>query len=167
MCNSATCHRCDLPFGRCWSHANLNRATHDAIGEIFDGIHMNLLTHLSSMGVAQGSHVRSNMPEFIDLMTPHNLQRLASLRLCFLSGGDNAVWKPAATKRSFDTFRQFFPDGDYQRIVVQGYGHMDCWIGKDAYKDVYPRVAHHVQACELYERNRISTAPLASRREYG
>ena len=39
-------------------------------------------------------------------------------------------------------------DGVYDRFVVQGYGHLDCWMGKDAWKDVYPRVRHHIEACE-------------------
>lgn len=68
--------------------------------------------------------------------------------MCFLSGGDNAVWKPDATKKSFDMFRQMFPNGSYDRVVVQGYGHLDCWMGKDAYRDVYPRVTHHIRSCD-------------------
>lgn len=147
MCNSAVCHRCDLPFGRCWSHVNLNHATHARLGEFFDGIHMNFLAHLSKMGAASSKHVRTNMPEFIDLVTLANLRRFEGLKICFLSGSQNAVWQPAATKKSFDQFRQIFPNGVYERVVVQGYGHLDCWIGKNAHKDVYPRIAHHIQAC--------------------
>jgi len=148
MCNSAVCHRCDLPFGRCWSHANLNHATHARLGDLFDGIHMNFLTHLSRMGAASSHHIRTNIPEFADLVSSANLRQLAGLKICFLSGGDNAVWQPAATKKSFDMFRHTFPDGKYERVVVQGYGHLDCWIGKNAHKDVYPRIEHHIQSCE-------------------
>ncbi|KAJ4992841.1 glucose-methanol-choline oxidoreductase [Stagonosporopsis vannaccii] len=148
ICNSAVCHRCDLPFGRCWSHANLNHATHARLGELFDGIHMNFLSHLSRMGAASSNHIRTNIPEFVDLVTPANMRRFSGLKICFLSGGDNAVWLPAATKKSFDMFRQTFPHGDYERFVLPGYGHLDCWMGKNAHKDVYPRITHHIQSCE-------------------
>jgi hypothetical protein len=76
------------------------------------------------------------------------MQRLAGLRICFLSGGDNAVWKPNATKKSLDMFRQMCPNGKYDRVVVQGYDHLDCWMGKDASRDVYPRIYRHLRLCE-------------------
>jgi len=109
---------------------------------------MNFLAHLSRMGATSPYHVRSDLPDFADLVTPGNFQRLAGLKICFLSGGDNAVWKPNATKKSFDMFKQIFPDGKYNRVVVQGYGHLDCWMGKDAARDVYPRIYHHIRSCE-------------------
>jgi hypothetical protein len=31
---------------------------------------------------------------------------------------------------------------------VRGYGHLDCWMGKNAFRDVYPRVHHHIKSCE-------------------
>lgn len=148
MCNSIVCHRCDVPFGRCWSHANLNQATHAYLGNVFTGIHMNFLTHLSRMGAAPPNHVRTNLPDFVDLVTASNLKKLAGLKICFLSGGENAVWQPNATKKSLDQLQEVFPDGRYERVVVQGYGHLDCWMGKNAFADVYPRVGHHLEQCE-------------------
>ena len=100
------------------------------------------------MGAVAPYHIRSDEPEFADLVTLENMQRLAGMKICFLNGSDNAVWKPNATKKSFDTFRQLFPKGRYGRVVVQGYGHLDCWMGKNAFRDVYPRVHHHIKACE-------------------
>ncbi|KAH7345933.1 hypothetical protein BKA66DRAFT_433768 [Pyrenochaeta sp. MPI-SDFR-AT-0127] len=150
LCNSTVCHRCDVPFGRCWTHANLNHATHFHLGHFFDGIHMNFLSHLSEMGAMPPHHVRTNQGGFMDLVTPENLQRLEGIKICFLSGGDNAVWSPKSTKQSYDVFRETFPEGDYDRVVVQGYGHLDCWMGKNAFKDVFPRVRHHIELCEAF-----------------
>ena len=99
------------------------------------------------MGAIPPHHVRTDLPEFKDLVNPHNLQRLADLRICFLSGGDNAVWQPDATKKSYDMLQQACPGGAYDRVVVQGYGHLDCWMGKYAYRQVYPRVMHHIRSC--------------------
>jgi hypothetical protein len=90
------------------------------------------------MGAASLRHVQIDLHEFDDLVIPDNLQRLAGLQICFLNGRDNAGWQPNATKKSLDMFRQVFANGDYE-CVVQGYGHLDCWMGKDAYQHVYPK----------------------------
>lgn len=119
---------------------------------------MNFLAHLSQMGAVKPHHVRSNQPDFADIVTTDNMQRLASLDICFLTGGDNAVWQLNATKKSLDMLKTVFPNGNYDRIVIQGYGHLDCWMGKDAYKDVYPRVEHHIEACDRGRTDDKSTA---------
>jgi hypothetical protein len=147
ICCSAVCHRCDVPFGRCWNHRNMNHATHRHLNRFFDGIHTHFLEHLSGMGAASPYHLRTNFPEFEDLATPENLQRLQGIKIAFLYGDENAVWSSRATKASYDTLRAAFPLVEYERIIVQGYGHLDCWMGKKAYADVWPRVARHVRLC--------------------
>jgi hypothetical protein len=109
---------------------------------------MNFLSHLSAMGATPPYHVRSNKPVFRDLVTRENLERLRGVRIGLLSGGDNAVWDPLSTKSSFDALREVFPGGEYERVVVGGYGHLDCWMGKRARRDVFPRVRRHLEACE-------------------
>ncbi|KAH7074448.1 hypothetical protein BKA63DRAFT_513049 [Paraphoma chrysanthemicola] len=148
ICNSTVCHRCNVPFGRCWNHANLNRATHSHLDQFFDGVHTNFVTHLSRMGVTEPRHVRTNLPAFENLVIPENLWRLEGIKINFLSGSDNAVWSIKSTKDSYDLLRDTFPDGRYERTVVKDYGHLDCWMGKNAYRDVYPRVEHHVEFCQ-------------------
>ncbi|ORY10462.1 hypothetical protein BCR34DRAFT_348379 [Clohesyomyces aquaticus] len=149
LCNSSVCHRCDLIFGRCWTHANLNHATHLHLGSFFSGIHMNFVEHLTHMGAVPPHHVRSNAPESVDLVAQKgNLERLRGLRICFLSGGSNVVWDPASTRESFEMCKERFPEGRFERVVVEGYGHLDTWMGKRSFKDVYPRVRAHVERCE-------------------
>jgi hypothetical protein len=150
------CHRLDVPFGRCWSHANLNHATHDNLGHFFDGVHTNFVGHLSEMGVTNPQHLRTNLPAFQDLTTPENMQRMRGMKICFLSGGDNAVWSPQSTKRSYDMFRNTFPEGQFERVVIQEYGHLDCWMGKSAFEDFYPRVLRHLRTCEEVPQNEPS-----------
>ncbi|KAH7413773.1 hypothetical protein DE146DRAFT_707398 [Phaeosphaeria sp. MPI-PUGE-AT-0046c] len=148
ICRSAVCHRSDIPFGRCWTHSNLNRATHLHLDRLFDGVHTHFLRHLSSMGAIAPYHVHSNYPDFADLVTSENLLKLEHIKMAFLYGAENVVWSSQATKTSYDTLRAVFPDGQYERIIVEGYGHMDGWIGKTACRDVWPRVRRHVGVCE-------------------
>lgn len=114
----------------------------------FDGLHTNFLFHLMRMGAESPYHVRNNDPDFADLVTEQNLQRLKGLRIQWISGGANAVFDPRSTAESYALLKERFPEGCYERCVVPAYGHLDCWMGKDSVRDVYPRVRAHVECCE-------------------
>lgn len=69
-------------------------------------------------------------------------------------GADNQVLTPESTERTFDILRHELGGGHgaggygggelYRRNVVPGYGHLDCWMGRKAYVDVYPMVREEV-----------------------
>ncbi|AEO62896.1 uncharacterized protein THITE_41229 [Thermothielavioides terrestris NRRL 8126] len=142
MCTNAACHRASLVFGRCWNHANLNEATHRQTDRFFGGVNMTLLHLLMRMG-AEG-HALGNAPLFERLTTPENVRRLRGLPVLLFVGRDNAVLSPEATERTYETLCDAFGDADYRRRVVPGYGHLDCWMGRNAWKDVYPFVREEV-----------------------
>ncbi|KAF5524062.1 Cholesterol oxidase [Colletotrichum aenigma] len=154
ICNNACCHRCTLVFGRCWNHANLNEATHRQMDRFFGGVNMTQLHLLMKQGF--DGHVMTNGPLFQPLTTPQNIRRLRGIPIMLFVGRDNAVLTPEATERTYeilcDTFgshgRQLdggAPAGiQYRRRVVPGYGHLDCWMGRNAWKDVYPFVREEV-----------------------
>ena len=60
------------------------------------------------------------------------------------SGGDNHVLSPRCTGLTYEILRDKFGPDLYERHVIPGYGHLDCWIGRQAYKDVYPIVRRQV-----------------------
>ncbi|KAI3532007.1 glucose-methanol-choline oxidoreductase [Colletotrichum costaricense] len=151
ICNNASCHRCTLVFGRCWNHNNLNEATHRQIDRFFGGVNMTQLQLLMKQG-SEG-HVMTNGPLFRPLTTPDNIRRLRGVPVMLFVGRDNAVLTPEATERTYeilcDTFGSHGGDGpngglQYRRRVVPGYGHLDCWMGRNAWKDVYPFVREEV-----------------------
>lgn len=120
---------------------------------------MNFLKHLSTMGATAPYHVRTNLnpspltPDadttFRDLVTePGNLERLRGLKIQFVSGGANVVFDPLSTADSYNLMREMFGDEGYERVVVDTYGHLDTWMGKRSFKDVYPRVEGFLRACE-------------------
>ncbi|KAF2736450.1 FAD/NAD(P)-binding domain-containing protein [Polyplosphaeria fusca] len=162
ICNSTVCHRDSLVFGRCFTHANLNHATHAHLASYFSGIHMNFLTHLMTMGARAPHHVRSNLnprpnsppppissdTSFADLVTPPNIQRLAGLKIQFVSGGASAVYDPLSTATTYGELRDRFGSEGYERVVLEGYGHLDTWMGRESVGDVFPRVRGWVERCE-------------------
>ncbi|KAK4142292.1 cholesterol oxidase [Dichotomopilus funicola] len=142
MCNNAACHRTSLVFGRCWNHNNLNEATHRQIDRFFGGVNMTQLNLLMKMGF--DGHVMSNAPLYDPLDTPENVKRLRGIPIMMFVGRDNAVLSPEATERTYEILSDAFEDGDYSRRVVPGYGHLDGWMGRNAWKDVYPFVREEV-----------------------
>ncbi|KAI3323042.1 FAD/NAD(P)-binding domain-containing protein [Xylariaceae sp. AK1471] len=143
ICNNASCHRISLVFARCWNHRNLNEATHRQIDRFFGGVNMTLLHLLMKQGF-QG-HVMSNAPLYERLDTRENVLKLRNIPFLLFVGGDNAVLSPESTERTYeiltDTFSTRKDDGiQYRRRVVPDYGHLDCWMGRNAWKDVYPFV---------------------------
>ncbi|KAJ2904834.1 putative cholesterol oxidase protein [Zalerion maritima] len=150
LCNNASCHRCTLVFGRCWNHRNLNEATHRQIDRFFGGVNVTLLHLLMKQGYE--GHVMSNEPAAEALDTEENVRRLEGVPFLLFVGGDNAVLSPESTQRTYEILCDAFgrsTEGQhgvlqYRRRVVPGYGHLDCWMGRNAWKDVYPFVREEV-----------------------
>lgn len=156
LCNSACCHRISLVFGRCWNHRNLNEATHRQIHRFFGGVNMTCENLLMRMG--RHGAVMRNGPLFEPLTSAHNVRRLRGIPILLWVGADNAVLSPESTERSYEVLCDTFGSGrpaaggaanavggegdgvEYRRRVVPEYGHLDGWMGRNAWRDVYPMV---------------------------
>jgi hypothetical protein len=73
-----------------------------------------------------------------------NLDHLKHIPIFFFSGSENAVFTPEATDMSYTTLRSKFDEGQYERDVFDGFGHLDCWMGEKAADVVWPRVKQHM-----------------------
>lgn len=103
---------------------------------------MRSLSHLMSMG--RLGYVTTNPPMSSNLVTPHNIARLKGIPILFFSGTENEVFVPENTDVSYTVLRDAHGADDYERVVFDNRGHLDCWMGVTAHKDVYPRVKEHV-----------------------
>ncbi|KAF7332546.1 FAD/NAD(P)-binding domain-containing protein [Mycena kentingensis (nom. inval.)] len=144
LCDSATCHRVSLIFGRCWNHHNLNAATHSQLDRFFGGISIALDRFMKKQGAA--GYAMSNGPEYNDLTVPENVERLRGIPVLLWVGSDNAVMSHRATEKTYEVLCDAFGGEQtmYRRRVVPGYGHMDGWVGTRAYQDVYPFIREEV-----------------------
>jgi hypothetical protein len=100
---------------------------------------MTALQHLITTGKL--THVMDN--NNVSLVTKENVERLRGIPILFISGGANVVFSPESTERSFALLTNTFEQNGYEREVFQGYGHLDCWMGQHAARDVYPTVYAH------------------------
>jgi hypothetical protein len=142
ICNNVSCHRCSLVFGRLWNHRNLNEATHRQINRFFGGVNMTLLHLLMQMGYR--GFVTTNGPLFSKLTTESNIKRLKGIPIMLFSGGDNKVLTPESTDKTYSILRDTFGCKGYSRHVIPEYGHLDCWMGRESYIDVFPVVRAEV-----------------------
>ena len=104
---------------------------------------MKSLQHLMFMGTH--GYVANNQNE--TLVTESNLEHLRGLPILFISGSENVVYTPETTEKSYENLRDAFGEKGYQREVFQGYGHLDCFMGTEAARDIYPRLLMHAQQC--------------------
>ena len=86
----------------------------------------------------------SNAPLYENLVTPMNISRLRNIPFFFFCGADSQVLSPMATEKTYEILCDTFGDANYKRRVIPSYGHLDCWMGRNAYKDVYPIVRKEV-----------------------
>jgi hypothetical protein len=103
---------------------------------------MTLLHLLMQMGVR--GCVTGNASFFKDLTGPKNIRRLKHIPIMLFSGSDNKTLDPKSTDKSYSILKDTFGPANYKRHVVPGYGNLDCWMGREAYKDVYPMVREEV-----------------------
>lgn len=101
--------------------------------------HLRQLMYMGTHG-----HVINNQSD--SLVTPENIERLKDIPIFFIHGEKNTCYAPESTMMSYDSLRGHFGGEQYQRWVFEGYGHLDCWMGKGSYLDVYPKVEQHAMA---------------------
>ncbi len=138
-CNSPVCRRILFMYGDVYDHENLNEETHDAMHEMFGVANMTTFKHLSLM--LRKGHAVSASGEEIYLPNADKIKA----KIAFLHGANNHLFLPAGSEKTYTFLRDTNGPANYVRRVVQNYAHMDCFIGKDAARDVYPVVLEELE----------------------
>jgi hypothetical protein len=73
------------------------------------------------------------------------VERLA-LPITFLAGDHNRIFLPSTSARTYQWLREANDPDLYERVVLEGYSHLDGFIGRDAVRDVYPVILRHLEA---------------------
>ncbi|MGH7617740.1 MAG: alpha/beta hydrolase, partial [Gemmatimonadaceae bacterium] len=137
-CTSSVCRRITFMYGPLFEHDQLDRATHDVIHELFGVTSLSAFDQLARM-VRHGHAVRTDGTTYL-----RNLDRLA-LPITYIHGERNRCFLPESTAATFDALVAANGAAQYRRIVVPGYGDIDCIIGKHAVRDVYPLILEHLR----------------------
>jgi hypothetical protein len=143
VCTSTACRRTSFAFGLLWNHENLDKGLHDNVHQFFAGTHTKLMKQVVRIGTRGVCMDNDSRP----LLTAENLQRLQGLPILFVSGTDNQVFNPETTLKDYELLRRRFGEKLYRRFLVDGYGHLDPIVGKNAAEDVYWRIFGHLRWC--------------------
>jgi cholesterol oxidase len=133
-CNNPVCRRILFMYGEVYDHDQLNDATHESIQEMFGVANLTTLNHITT--VLNKGHMVTADGE--DAYLPH-LDRLR-LPLAFIHGANNRLFTPEGSELTYNALGEANGPELYVRHVIEGYAHMDCFIGKNAARDVFPIV---------------------------
>lgn len=133
-CSSPFCRRMMFMYGEVFDHDQLNDATHEHIHEAF-GV-ANLTTFKQITQALRAGHIvdSSGKEAYLD-----NVDGL-KLPILFIHGARNRLFLPEGSKATFEYLKEKNGAEYYTRHVFDDYAHMDCFIGKNAARDVYPVV---------------------------
>ena len=118
-----------------WRHENLNKETHEWLSDEFGFVPTRFFTQIGR-GIRAGELLAvDNFPQL-----PKNFVKAkpnTSARFAFFCGKENVCFLPESQKRSFEHFDKIRPN--YHSLnIVENYGHLCMFMGKNAYKDVFP-----------------------------
>lgn len=138
-CINATCRRITFMYSNLYEHDQLNAATHDALHEMFGIANVTSFEHLAEL--VRHGHLVSAKGE--EIYMPH-LERLA-IPMAFIHGAENNCFLPESTQLTVKLLSEKNGSNLYSRHVIPNYGHIDCIYGKNAVRDVYPFILHHLE----------------------
>jgi hypothetical protein len=121
-------------YAEVYDHDQMNDATHEHLHEAF-GV-SNLTTFKQITQAIRKGHVVSADGEDVYMPNAHRLK----IPIAFLHGEQNRLFLPEGSKLTYEFLREKNGPEYYTRHVFKDYAHMDCFIGKNAARDVYPTV---------------------------
>jgi cholesterol oxidase len=138
-CTSPVCRRITFMYGPLFEHDRINLATHEALHEMFGVVNLTVFDHITRM-VREGHAVKVDGSSYL-----RDLERLA-IPITFIHGAGNECLLPAGTRATFEALAAANDPSLYRFEEIAGYGDIDCLIGKDAARDVYPILLRHLGA---------------------
>jgi cholesterol oxidase len=138
-CSSDVCTHLMAVYRPLYEHAQLDKATHDSLFELFGDADPALVDALAAM--ARKGHVVDAAGN--DTYLAH-LERMA-IPIRFVHGEKNLVYLPESTAQARGALAQKNGPKLYSRVEIPGYGHYDCMFGKDAARDVFPHILEHLE----------------------
>lgn len=146
-CTNPTCHRVLSVYGPSYLHAQLNRATHIKLADWFGPIHLDAfrqITHIIRAGHVVDAEGKNTYLQDIPVVTSNTENTIEQLDLpiTFMAGALNLEFLPQTSARTFHWLCAHNPLSldKYHRHVFADYGHMDCFIGKNASQDIFPEL---------------------------
>ena len=132
VCDSPVCRRICFVYGDVFDHAHLNDATHDEIAGIFGITNMRFFEHISRMIRASRAVDARGRDAYLSDLDRYKLP------LAFMTGEHNRMFLPSGLRRTHEMLTAANGPDLYRHHVIEGYAHLDCWLGEHSDRDVFP-----------------------------
>jgi cholesterol oxidase len=136
----AVCRRIYSIYGPVFKPENLNLETGEALGQLFGFSNLTAFDQISLMLRKQQAVDAKGE----DCYLPQ-VKRLA-LPITIVHGAENTFFQPEGSERTYEWLRENNGIDLYSRYVIPGYSHLDCFIGTDASRDVFPTILKELDA---------------------
>lgn len=134
----ATCRRIRFIEAPLFHHANMSEATVADMNRLFGPANLRLFTHARRFVDQRRLVDEDGLNRYV---TDTQLQNHLTFPIQLLHGKRNELFDVRSACRTHDWLRgspnSFTPE---QPLLIEGYGHLDVLIGKNAAKDVFPDV---------------------------
>ncbi|WP_299193924.1 GMC family oxidoreductase N-terminal domain-containing protein [uncultured Erythrobacter sp.] len=140
-CKNPTCRRVFGVFGPSWDHRQLGHDTHLALGSMFSRVSLSPFKQLQDI-MRKGLAVNADgKPVYTD----EDAARRLALPITFLSGATNQIFYPESGQRTRVWLSEHNGSAFYRQRIIPDYGHMDLFIGRNAHRDVTPRILEELE----------------------
>lgn len=131
-CDNPVCRRIEFLYGDVYDHDLINAETHEAMHEMFGRANLTTLNHIGRMLLVNKVVDKHGNDAYL----PH-VERM-QLPLMYLHGEHNNLFRPDGARKTVAWLTEHNGAENYTLHMVEGYAHMDCWIGRDSARDVFP-----------------------------
>jgi pimeloyl-ACP methyl ester carboxylesterase len=131
--DSAVGRRIYFIYGDVFDHSRIDEATMaESVPSFFGNGNMTFFEHISLM-IRKGRAVDAQGRDVYLSNTDRYRMPIA-----FLTGEHNRMFVPQGIEATHELLRAANGPELYTRHVFEDYAHLDCWLGRDAARDVFP-----------------------------
>ncbi len=143
-CREGVCRRLLLLYGEVIRHDQLDQQTHETLNYLFDRANLTTFKHLGKM-IARG-HVVDRYGRNAYLR-PDNGKNV-DVPITLMQGMRNGLFRPSGVYKTHAWLIEYGGFGSqsanarmFDVLPIDGYGHLDNFIGKHAYAEVFGKIA--------------------------
>lgn len=144
-CGNSVCKQVSFTYGSgfpaLWRHENLNEETHEWIKKEFARVPLSFYRQMAQ-SVKEGHLVSIEKKKELPLSFVAN-PPATEARITFFAGEKNLCFLPDSQVKTFQYFDNIRHNFHGLRIIPQ-YSHLDIFIGKNAFKDVFPLMSQEL-----------------------
>jgi hypothetical protein len=120
-------------YGDVYRYENINRPTMErAVPSFFGNGNITFFEHISLMIRASAARNARGEDAYLANADAYRFP------MSFMTGECNRMFVPAGLQRTYDHLRTANGSQYYTHRVFKDYAHLDCWLGTEAERDVWP-----------------------------